>query len=166
MNAMPTGLSPATSFQSGNKTFDYFTDLEWFDGPWASLFLERKTGQPFYLTWVDRSETFHRWLFFPISPRSLRLFLAGKLSDDDLLWLDPSETVTLLELNGDMVVGEVRELLKIDLPDDFKPSPDGFFEPNLCPDLEKINQFLQQFPTAATARKLPESAAVEFSEQM
>ena len=144
---------PATSFNLGQKTFEYITDVEWFEGPWASLFLEKKSREIYFLHWVDRTDTFHRWLFFPVSPHSLRLYLEGKLSDEDLIWLDPSEKIILLELNGDMKVGAVREFPKKDIPADYLPSSQAFFDESLCPDLEKIKRFLEKFPVSSS-RKL------------
>ena len=148
-----------TGFSIGNQSFAHVGDLEYFDGALLSLFVEKQWKRPYLLHWLDVSADFHKWYFFQVPPYALSLYLDGKLSNHDLFGLAPS--VKIIELNGDMEVGEVTKISKNNLPDGYAaPSPDGFFEPSTCPDLVKIQAFLARYAFSESEKTaLPALAA-------
>ncbi len=135
-------MQASTKFNIGKQTFQHVGDLEWFEGALLSLFVEPKSRNLFFLHWVDLAEGNNRWLFFQVSPRALQLYLQGKLSNQDVFFLDLSPTAKLLDLNGDGLVKAVTEIGKPELPLDYVPSKDGYFQPELCPDLKGISEIL------------------------
>ncbi len=135
-------MKPATKFKIEKQTFRHLGDLEWFEGALLSLFVEPKSGSLYMLHWLDLADGNNRWLFFQVSPRALQLYLQGKLSNQDVFFLDLSPTAKLLDLNGDGVVKAVAEIAKPALPVDYVPSKDGYFQPELCPDLKGISEIL------------------------
>ena len=142
-------MKAAPQFKIENQTFQHIGDLEWFEGALLSLFLDSDTNKLFLLHWADMQDGFNRWLFFPITPRALRLYLEGKLSNQDLFYLDNSPTVKILDINGDLTLNKVAEELKNKLPKDFQPSIDGYFQKELCPDFESILSLLKKYADEA-----------------
>jgi hypothetical protein len=138
----PFNMSLNTKITIGSQAYSHVGDLEWFEGALLSLFVEPKSGNLFFLHWVDLAEGNNRWLFFQVSPRALQLYLQGKLSNQDVFFLDLSPTTKLLELNGDGIVKAVTEIAKPALTIDYVPSKDGYFQPELCPDLKRISEIL------------------------
>ena len=135
-------MNPSSKINIEKQAFSHVGDLEWFEGALLSLFVEPKSGNLHFLHWVDLAEGNNRWLFFQVSPRALQLYLQGKLSNQDVFFLDVSPTVKLLDVNEDGVVKAVEEIAKNQLPADFVPSKDGFFQPELCPDVKSLTELL------------------------
>jgi len=149
------------TFQIGDQTFQHIGDLEYFDGTLIALFREQASGVLYVLHWVDVTEAFHRWVFFPVSARAMKLYLEGKLSNEDLFLLGSPETVWLIELNGDLQIGSVRNVPVVELPLTYRPTAEGFFDKPNCPDLADIQAVLETYPTerlrAKDAALLPTS---------
>jgi hypothetical protein len=139
----------STLIQFNQQDFEYIGDLKWFEGALISLFREKSGGGLYVLHWVDLVDNYHRWLFFPISPRSLRLYLEQKLSNEDLFALSGQEDVWVLDMNADMEfeIGKIEKLPIASLPTSYLPSPKGFFKASLSPDLIEIQAILQTYPT-------------------
>lgn len=51
---MENVLAISRSFRIENEAFAHIGDLEWFEGPLVSLFLEDTSGQLFIVHWVGR----------------------------------------------------------------------------------------------------------------
>jgi hypothetical protein len=136
-------------FSLGRQTFEYLADLEWFDGALISLFRDVATRELFVLHWVDLADDYHRWLFFPVSPDALRLYLEHKLSKEELLTRSRQEDVFVLDMNADteFEIGKVEKQSIASLPASYRPSPKGFFKASLCPDLAEIQALLETYPT-------------------
>lgn len=139
-------MESETHFTMEGKTFKYITDLEYFDGALLSVFSEISSNTPYILHWIDINETTLRWLFFPTTPRALGLYLEEKLSNQDLLFLDNSPTVKIIDLNGDMKLHKVETVDKKALPEKYTPYDKGFFKKELCFDIKAVHDYLGQFP--------------------
>jgi hypothetical protein len=79
------------------------------------------------------------------------LYLEGKLTNEDLLWLTNPSTVRIIELNGDMQLGKVEEIATTALPQAMLPTNEGGFEHGSCPDLSRIREILAEYPAMALA---------------
>ncbi|HFA51967.1 MAG TPA: hypothetical protein ENJ95_23365 [Bacteroidetes bacterium] len=142
-------MNSTPNFNIGKQTFKHVADLEWFEGALLSLFREQDTSKLFLMHWVDIEEECHRWLFFPIAPRALRLYLEGKLSNQDLFFLDASPTVKILDINGGLKLHKITEVEKNSLPKDFRPSKDGYFQKELCNGFNEIISLLKKYSLEA-----------------
>lgn len=132
------------TFKIGNEIFERIGDLEWFEGALISLFEEKTSGDLFLLHWVDVQEGFHRWLLYPVSHRALQLYLEGKLTNEDLLWLNNPATVRIVNMNGDMKLNKVESKKVAELSKEYLPTAESFFEAELCLNLPKIQHFLEK----------------------
>lgn len=142
-------MDSSPNLNINNQTFEHVGDLEWFEGALLSLFLKPSNGVLHILHWIDVQEGCNQWLFFPVSPRALRLYLEGKLSNQDLFFLDPSPNVKMLHINGDFMLHKALEVEKNTLPEDSRPSKDGYFQKELCPDMEVILDVLKNYSLEA-----------------
>jgi hypothetical protein len=132
-----------STFKIGNETFERIGDLEWYEGSLISLFSEQTSGDLFLLHWVDVHDGYHRWLLYPVSHRALQLYLEGKLSNEDLLWLNNPAIVRILDMNGDMNLNKSETKKVTDLPKEYLPTAESYFDAELCLNLPKINRFLE-----------------------
>lgn len=135
------------TFQLDNRVFEHMGDLEWHDGTLLGLVREQKSKNLFIIRWVDVTESAHRWLFFPVSPRTLNLYLDGSLTDEDLMLLNSPNFVQLVDLNGDYQIQNVQKINVDDLPKDYRPSQKAHFNAPSCPDIEEIRNVLKSYPT-------------------
>lgn len=157
---------PATlnAFRIENEIFTHIGDLEWFEGPLVSLFLEDTSAQLFILHWIDVRDDTHRWLLYPVSPRGLQLYLNGKITNEDLLWLQPVGMLRIVDMNADMQLRGVKYSSVADLPADYLPTAESYFDADSCPNLPRISRFLANLPNqprlVGNYANLEESAAV------
>lgn len=149
---METTLA-APTFQIGDQTFQHVGDLEYFEGTLLALFRELRTGALYVLHWVDVTDESHRWLFFPVSSRAMKLYLEKKLSNADLFLLGSPETVWVLSMNGDLQLIANQSLPFSALPQTYFPTATGFFDPLNCPDLPEIQALLDTYPTERLSAK-------------
>ncbi len=140
-------LATSNAFRIENEFFVHIGDLEWFEGPLVSLFLDNTSGQLFILHWVDIQNDAHRWLLYPVSPRALQLYLNGKVTNEDLLWLQPVGMLRIVDMNADMYLQGVKYSSAADLPVDYLPTAESYFDADSCPNLPKIKRFLENLPS-------------------
>ena len=143
------------TFKIGNETFERIGDLEWFEGALISLFAEQTSGDLFLLHWVDVQGDFHRWLLYPVSHRALQLYLEGKLTNEDLLWLNNPAIVRIVDMNGDMNFNKVETKKVTDLPKEYLPTAESYFDAELCLNLPKINRYLENSAAQKNIRLYP-----------
>jgi len=148
---MENVLVTSNTFRIENEAFEHIGDLEWFEGPLLSLFLENTSNSPYILHWVDIQNDTHRWLLYPVSPRALQLYLNGKITNEDLIWLQPAGMLRLVDMNADMHVQEVKYCSAADLPVDYLPTAESYFDVDICPNLPKIKRVLEIIPTLTLA---------------
>ncbi|WP_027002514.1 DUF6575 domain-containing protein [Hugenholtzia roseola] len=114
-------------------------NLLYFEGPLLSLFKE-KGGVHFYLfDWVDSSQDANRWLIYRVSIQSISDFLDKKISHLELFKnrnLDKIYVVDISRGNESFYDYQAYELQQ--LPANYLPNADNFFEPSDSPDLEAI----------------------------
>jgi hypothetical protein len=130
------------SLKIGNQNFQHIGDLDWYEGTLLALLQDTKTGNFSWLKWVDIDDNAHIWLFFPVTARSMRLYLEGKLSNSDMLYLNGVDEVNLIKMNGDWKLISNTQISKRDIPTDYSPSKEVFFEPIGCHDLEQIGELV------------------------
>jgi hypothetical protein len=133
-------------FIIGNQDFRFIGDLEWFEGSLLSLMHEVTTNRLFWLHWVDIKEGTNLWLLFPVTTRSMKLYLDGKLSNADMLDLSQVDTVKLIGLNGDWNLKNYEIIPISKLAQKYFPSADFYFDSGDCQDLTLIQTFVNKMP--------------------
>lgn len=106
-------------------------DLERYEG---CLLSEYKTeeGTSFLFSWVDASDLHNRWMVFPVHGPSLEDYLRGILSLRTLVAQHP-DRIYLLDTDGEGTRVRVAHLGWNEIPEDYLPSQDSFFDPALAP---------------------------------
>lgn len=112
-------------------------DLVNFEGPLLTLFEDCRNGNLYVFDWVDRDSDKNRWVVYHVTPIFLYEFIAGKISHREL-FLSAVSGFYSLEINRKLQFENFRRLQLQDLPDDYLPKSEAFFEANDCPHLLRI----------------------------
>lgn len=109
-------------------------DLVYFDGPLVSL-IKESTTQDYIYIFVDSGQL-NRWLAVPAARDSLIRYRERSLSLRK--FVENAEILYLVDIDGD---GEYKALYRCeisDIPPDYLPDEDSFFDSSLCPDGEDV----------------------------
>ena len=128
----------------------HIVDLVYFDGALLSLFRDQKSNW-LYL-WCDSKESKERWLIFPVSRDSLVKYLKSEYSLLSIiqentfhLILDSTEKINPSKDNPEIKVHSIHRSLKrldnLRLIQEYLPSADSLFDPNLAPDIAANREF-------------------------
>jgi hypothetical protein len=112
-------------------------DLVNFEGPLLTLFEDCRNNRLYIFDWVDRDEDKNRWIVYRASPFFLKQFITGKISHKEL-FLSSVDGYYSLEINRKLQYENFRKLSRRDIPDEYLPQDDAFFEDGDCPHLPRI----------------------------
>ncbi len=114
-------------------------DISFFEGPLLSLFEELNSGHLYVFDWVDRDKKHNKWLIYRVLPKVLLQYLNKKISHFDLFnnRAESSTYYTDIDYRNQAFYNyDALELTQI--PEDYLPNQDNFFEPEDCPALNRI----------------------------
>ncbi len=118
-------------------------DLSYFEGPILSLFEEIKSGHLYLFDWVDRDEKFNRWIIYRVTPKHLKKFLSCKISHLVLFENRPDKTVYFTDIDSISESFSYYDCFEVEnLPKDYYPNEDNFFDLSDCISYEKINSVI------------------------
>jgi hypothetical protein len=143
------------TFKVDEEIFERVGDLEWFEGALISLFMEKNSGTLYLLHWVDVHNGFNRWLLYSVSYRALQLYMQGKLTNEDLIWLNNPAIVRIVDMNADMIVDKSEPRKVVELAKEYLPTAESYFDAALCLNLSKINQFLAKYAALEKLHSYP-----------
>jgi hypothetical protein len=116
-------------------------DIIHFEGPLLTLFENPKNKTLYLLDWVDRDASANRWLIYRCNVASLTKFIKGKASHHSLFFAD-EPICRVVDINANLDWTQLQIIDKKDLPSNYYPAKDAFFETADCPQLAKLQQFL------------------------
>jgi hypothetical protein len=115
-------------------------DISFFEGPLITLFEDFNTSDLYFYDWVDRDNNCNRWLIYKVIPQELLKFLNKKISHFDLFQHVDEFFVTDINNRSGLNNYEIGKLLE--LPDEYIPNTDSFFNEDDCPSFDKILSFV------------------------
>ena len=114
-------------------------DISYFEGPILSLFEELNNGHLYLFDWVDRDHKFNRWIIYRVSPNNLLQFLKGKISHLELFESNPDKIVYSTDIDSNHNSFIHYDFFQTEeLPSEYIPSNDNYFELSDCNAYEKI----------------------------
>ncbi len=127
---MPSLMDIGLKLTHAPAKFERVRDIEVFEGPLITEFKanERDT---FLFVWRDKDSTYNRWLGFPVRSRDIALFEQRIVSLHQLIERAAFWYLTDVDSRGHFKRWFMAALEQ--LPDDYVPEKDSFFDPNLRP---------------------------------
>lgn len=118
-------------------------DIVNFEGPLVSLFQNINNQHLYLFDWVDKDNSFNRWLIYRCNPKILHKFIREEISHYDLFFSDESSCF-VVDIDKHLKWHNITQIEKIELSTSYLPIKDDFFEKCDCPDPEKLEVFLNQ----------------------
>lgn len=104
-------------------------DLTYFDGPLLSLFRDTEDRGYLYY-WCDANDLFNRWLVLRISEDQLAKYIKQILPLDDILRHPVNDELFVVDIDGQGKHCAVLLTRAEQLPADYFPQKDNFFDPS------------------------------------
>jgi hypothetical protein len=116
-------------------------DLLYFDGSLMTLFRNTKDNNSLYLfDWAESDETHNRWLVYGLKPIDVLSYINNELSHLNLI--KRSKDLCAVDIDKDFNFHNCVTLEFTSIPLSYLPKENFFFDKENCPDLKKIQVFL------------------------
>lgn len=123
-------------------TLDKIADLLYFDGPFVSLFEDKKEKLYYIYWWCDVCQKCNRWLIFTINHRQIKDYIDGNLSMREIVL--ETESFFLCDINNDVEYENVYFITHSHLPASYVPGKKSFFDIELSGISEDDLSILQE----------------------
>jgi hypothetical protein len=107
--------------------FKRIADLIYFDGPFLSHYVSQK-GDDYLFYWVDRDEHDNRWLVLRVSLVSLQKYIGKELTLRELIENPNDGYMYSVDVDNDLQYHNVKLVQPSDLPADYLPDADSYYE--------------------------------------
>lgn len=107
--------------------FRCIADLIYFDGPFLSHYVSDK-GDDYLFYWVDGDETDNRWLVIRVNLPDLQRYIAHEIPLRDIVVNPNDGYVYMIDVDDNLNYHNIKLLQPQNLPEDYLPSMDSFYE--------------------------------------
>lgn len=135
------------------SNFKRIADLIYFEGPLLSHYVSSK-GDDYLFYWVDNDESDNRWLVLRVSLSSLQRYMAKDISLRELIENPNDGYLYLVDVDNDVNYHDVKLLQPIDLPEEYLPATDSYYEfdPKPAEDAEELMTYELTIPYKERSR--------------
>lgn len=109
------------------STFQKISDLIYFEGPLLSHYVSGK-GDDYLFYWVDNDEQNNRWLALRVSLTDLQKYTGKQLTLRNLIENPNDGYIYCFDIDNDLHYHNIHLVQPADLPDDYLPAPDSYYE--------------------------------------
>jgi hypothetical protein len=125
-------------------------DLLYFDGSLMTLFKNAKDNNHLCLfDWVESDEIYNRWLVYDIKPIDVLSYINHELSHLNLI--QKSKNICFVDIDKELNFHNCHKIEFTSIPLSYLPKENFFFDVEDCPDLKKIQAFLDKMLVLQTA---------------
>jgi hypothetical protein len=129
--------------------------LQALEGPWLEHALDKQHNH-FLLQWSGRDSQHDRWMLYRVPPVRLLDFLNERVNSLDLILENPDGFVLFLDFGANgrgKPVGAIKART-VDIPKDYLPSADSYFEKGDFMNTPYCEQLRQQLEARLTSNQL------------
>ncbi len=116
-------------------------DVVNFDGPLMTLFEHKENKHIYLLDWIDSNSEFNRWLLYKSNPIVLENFIKGSMSHYDL-FMSEEVNCFVIDIDTHLNWNNCQIVQKKNLPINYLPKKDVFFEEYDCPNFTRLKAFI------------------------
>lgn len=121
-------------------------DLSNFEGPLLTLFQDLESNNLFLYDWVDRDKTHNRWMIYTVYADKLNQFLNKEISHFNLFQERPTQEVYVSDIdNRGMNFSQYPILELMEVPEEYMPSKENYFEEVDCVGEERIRLVVSKY---------------------
>lgn len=118
-------------FREGLPHLFKVAELVYFDGPLLSQWRDPE-GNNYLYYWCDVDENYNRWLVLPVPSEMLEGYLCGEEVLRTLIKNPIGERAYLVDIDSNGNERKVKKIAVSDLPEDYLPSEDSYYDPELA----------------------------------
>ena len=130
------------------KSLHKILDLEYYEGPFMSLF-EDKKGNYYIYKWLDVNADSHRWLIYQTTLPNVLSYVAKSLEALSLVKMATDQRYFVVDIHPDLSYSNVITYSLQTLPEEYQPYPDVFFDESDCLNLQPLFELSKQKKIAA-----------------
>ena len=130
-------------FKKQEKLFD----IEWFEGPMMSLFINDKK-ELFIYKWVNVNDDSHTWLVFRTSKDLVTAYVRKEISGGEFILNATKKSWYLVDINPTLEFSNIRIISAQELKQTILPISDTFFRIGNCIEPESIKKFIAEVMVA------------------
>jgi hypothetical protein len=116
-------------------------DVVNFEGPLLTLFEHKENKHIYLLDWVDRNTEVNRWLLYKSNAVVLDKFVKGSISHYDLFMSEETNSY-VVDIDTQLNWRNSSMVEKKNLPINYLPKKDVFFEEYDCPNYTRLKAFI------------------------
>ncbi len=128
------------------SNFKKIGDLDYFQGPLLSLFVDEQEGNLYLCSWLKKLDISYLWLVFQVNSNDILAYMQKDVDHLKLSKRSMDKKYYLIEIGANAVVLNTKEISE----ETFLKSPNLmakaglFFDEDSCEDEEEIRAFLQK----------------------
>ena len=122
------------------KELHQIGDLFYLYYPLRTLYRTEK-GELYVCTWVERDDTYSRWLLFNVSRACVLDYLNNKISSLQLV-KNTTEPLICFDIDANEDYHRIITCSIDDLPPSYLPKPSAMFNEDSAPDIKAIRAYL------------------------
>lgn len=133
--------------------FRKIADLIYFEGPLLSHYVSSK-GDDYLFYWVDRDESYNRWLVLRVSLANLQKYIGKEMSLRELIAHPNDGYLYSIDVNNDIQYHNVKLVEPSALPEEYLPDVDSYyaFSPIPADDAEELMTYELTIPYKERSR--------------
>lgn len=133
--------------------FKKMADLVYFDGPFLSHYVSGK-GDDYLFYWVDRDETYNRWLVLRVSLANLQKYVGKELTLRELIENPNDAFLYSVDVDNNLHYHNVKLVQPSALPEEYLPESDSYyvFEPIPTMDANELMTYELTIPYKERSR--------------
>jgi hypothetical protein len=106
--------------------FKKIADLIYYEGPLLSHYKSPR-GEDYLFYWTDVNEEFNRWMIVRVDSRSLQKYLEKKIPLRELVSNPNDGFVYFADIDNDIKYHNIKIVLAKDIPEEYIPSEESFY---------------------------------------
>lgn len=121
-------------------------DLIFFEGPFLSHFYD-DNGKEYLLLWVDKNDTYNRWILFEIDAYLLYCYFIRKYSLRDLVFKNKIQIVYIIDYDSELNSKRIFLINQKEIPEEYLPNKSSHFHLDFSTDYAKelSKEIIQSF---------------------
>lgn len=133
--------------------FKKMADLVYFDGPFLSHYVSGK-GDDYLFYWVDRDETYNRWLVLRVNLANLQKYIGKELTLRELIENPNDGFLYSVDVDNNLHYHNVKLIQPSALPEEYLPESDSYyaFEPIPTMDANELMTYELTIPYKERSR--------------
>jgi hypothetical protein len=118
-------------------------DLDYFDGPFTSLFFDKTSSRFFVFNWADVDKIYNKWLIYEIEVSVLSDLIEKRKSYLETIMISQNISLICIDNNIEFYLSKNYSSFE-EIETNYLPQSSVYFDEYDSPDYEKIKAFVNE----------------------